>query len=131
MFRYKGTALDITVIPDTAAAVKQHMPAKVTIKISVADPGRHDADPDPACYFDADPDSCFQMKPKNLEKVLKQAHVPYFSLVICELMRIRIQLISLMRIRILPFSLMRVRIRNTDYNSIPYSGTAAAILYRM
>jgi hypothetical protein len=73
MFRYKGTALDITVIPDTAAAVKQHMPAKVTIIISVADPGRLDADPDPARYFDPDPGPApsFQIKEKNLKKVLK------------------------------------------------------------
>jgi hypothetical protein len=80
MFRYKGTALDITVIPDTAAAVKQHMPAKVrtiTIIISVADSGHRDADPDPACHFEANPNSdpSFQIKAQNLEKVLKYAHI--------------------------------------------------------
>jgi hypothetical protein len=50
----------------------------------VADPHHIDADPDPACRFDADPDPdpachfdanpdpdpCFQIKAQNLEKVL-------------------------------------------------------------
>jgi hypothetical protein len=41
-------------------------------KFSVADPHNVDADPypDPACYFDADPDPIFQIKAQNLEKVL-------------------------------------------------------------
>jgi hypothetical protein len=32
---------------------------------------RLDADPDPVCHFDADPDRSFQIKAQNLEKVLK------------------------------------------------------------
>jgi hypothetical protein len=57
---------------------------------SVADPHHLDADPDPnpACHFyvdpdpdptfhfDADPDLCLQIKAQNLEKVLKEAHIP-------------------------------------------------------
>jgi hypothetical protein len=37
-----------------------------------------DPDPYPAVHFDADPDPDpgFQRKAKNLEKVLKQAHIP-------------------------------------------------------
>ncbi len=54
---------------------------------SVADPHHVDADPDPACHFDADaepdptfhfhavpdpdPDSSFQIKAQNLGKVIK------------------------------------------------------------
>ncbi len=64
---------------------------------SVADPHQFDADaksafhfdvdPDPACHFDADADPSFhfdpdadpsfQIKARNLEKVLKWAHIPY------------------------------------------------------
>ncbi len=57
----------------------------------VADPHHIDADPDPACHFDADPDSdptlhfnagpdsnpSFHIKAQNIGKVLKQAHFPY------------------------------------------------------
>jgi hypothetical protein len=43
----------------------------------VVDPHHLDADPDPACHFDVDPDPGFQTKTQNLEKVLKQAHIPY------------------------------------------------------
>jgi hypothetical protein len=73
-----------------------------------------DADPDPACHFDADPepdpdptfhfeavpDSRFQIKVQNFEKLFKKAHFP--QLVICKLMRspIWIQLITLLRMRI-------------------------------
>ncbi len=37
------------------------------------------ADPDPTFHFDADPDpdTGFQIKALNLEKVLKLAHIPY------------------------------------------------------
>jgi hypothetical protein len=38
------------------------------LQSSVADPHFIDADPDPACYFDADADPIFKI---NLEKVLK------------------------------------------------------------
>ncbi len=58
---------------------------------SVADPHPFDADPDPACHFDADadpdpafhfdavpdPDSSFKINAQNLEKGLKYAHFPY------------------------------------------------------
>ncbi len=78
------------------------------LHISVADPHHVDADPDPACHFDVDPNPCifdadpdpachfdadldsifhfdpeshpepsFQLKPQNLEKVLKSARIPY------------------------------------------------------
>jgi hypothetical protein len=59
------------------------MPAKVTIIISIADPGRLDADPYPACYFDPDPDPRFQMKAQHLEKMLKVALIP--SILACHL----------------------------------------------
>ncbi len=40
-----------------------------------------DADPYPACHFDADadpdPNPSFQVKAQNLEKVLKYAHIPH------------------------------------------------------
>ncbi len=40
---------------------------------------RFDADLDPTFRFDADPDldPSFQMKAQNLEKMLKYAHIPY------------------------------------------------------
>jgi hypothetical protein len=50
----------------------------------IADPdhARHfDEDPDPTFHFDPDPDSSFQIKVQNLEKVLKQAHIPYWNCV--------------------------------------------------
>ncbi len=40
------------------------------------DPACH-VDPDPTFKLDADPDPSFQIKAQNLEKVLKQAYVPY------------------------------------------------------
>ncbi len=59
------------------------------MQINVADPHHVDADPDPACnfdpvpdpifHFDADPNPSFQIKTQNIEKVLKQAHVPYIQ----------------------------------------------------
>ncbi len=51
-------------------------------------------DPDPAFHCNADPDPSFQLKARNLENVLKWAHIPYGTcwLFICKLMRIRIQL---------------------------------------
>jgi hypothetical protein len=67
---------------------KQFAPlSKVCLPASVADPHHFDADPDSACYFDADldsdptlhfdadpdPDPSFQIKAQNLDKVLKQA----------------------------------------------------------
>jgi hypothetical protein len=66
-----------------------------TIPVSVADSHNFDADPVPACHFDVDPDAdpdpsfhfdtdsdpnpnpSFQIKEQNLEKVLKQAQIPY------------------------------------------------------
>ncbi len=53
-----------------------------------------DPDPDPTFLFDAytDPDSSFQIKAQNLEKVLKYRLIFYtFWLEICKLMRIRIR----------------------------------------
>ncbi len=61
------------------------------------DPACHfDADPDPASHFDADadPDPSFPGKSAQIG-----SHSIHW-LVICKLMRIRIQLINLMRIRI-------------------------------
>ncbi len=65
-----------------------------------ADPACHfDADPDPTLHFDADPDPSFQIKAQNLEKKCSNRLIFHtFWLVICKLMRIRIQLITLMRI---------------------------------
>ncbi len=40
-----------------------------------------DPDPDPACQFDLDPASSFQIKAQNLEKVLKLAHIPHIMAV--------------------------------------------------
>jgi hypothetical protein len=80
-------------------------------------------DPDPACHFDAEPVLpliLMRIPIQNLEKVLKQAHIPLILACRLKLMRIRIriqhitvmqiqtQLITLMWIRILPFNLMRV-----------------------
>ncbi len=36
-----------------------------------------DPDPTGTFHFDADPDPSFQIKAQNLEKALKQAHIPY------------------------------------------------------
>ncbi len=48
---------------------------------SVADPHHDDADPDPACYFDADADPdldpSFRINAQILEKVLELVHVSY------------------------------------------------------
>ncbi len=49
-----------------------------------------------------DPDPSFQIKAQNFEKVLHT-----FWLVLCKLMRIRIQLTTLMRIPILPLNLIQ------------------------
>ncbi len=98
-----------------------------TAMISVADPH-----PDPACQFDADPDSSFQIKAQNFEKCLKRLVFHTFWLVVCKLMRIRtririqlitlmlirIQLITLMRFWILLFNLMRIRNRNTGVKGV-------------
>jgi hypothetical protein len=46
-------------------------------------------DPDPTFHFNADPDPSFQIKARDLEKVVKMEHIPLFWLVICKLMRIR------------------------------------------
>jgi hypothetical protein len=65
--------------------------SKVCLHASVADPHHIDADTDPACQIDADPDSgptlhfnadqdpdpSSQIKDQNLDKVLKQARFPY------------------------------------------------------
>ncbi len=97
-----------------------------------------DPDPDPACHFDPDPDTTcsvhfvrirqIQIKAQNLEKVLKQTHIPY--ILACHL---KIDEdpdpayhfdadpdstyhfnADPVRIRILPFNLMLIRIHNTD-----------------
>ncbi len=55
------------------------------LTVSVADPHNFDADPDadpdPTFHLDADsdpdPNPSFQIKEQNLEKVLKQAQIPY------------------------------------------------------
>jgi hypothetical protein len=86
-----------------------------TDKCSVGDPNpacHFNADPDPTILFRADPDPGFQMKAKNLEKVLNRLRT--FWLVICKLMRIRIQLITF---HADPdpdptFHLIRIQIRN-------------------
>jgi hypothetical protein len=93
-------------------------PRYVTSIIGFADPDHHDVDPDPACYFDPDPDPSFQMRLRILKKCSNRLIFHTCWLVIDKWMQIRLQLITLIRIRILPFSLMRIRIRNTDYNSI-------------
>jgi hypothetical protein len=64
-----------------------------------------DAAPDPACHFDADPvpdpfhfdadpDPSLRIKAQNLEKMLKQDHIPHILACHLQLMRIRIQLIN-------------------------------------
>ncbi len=68
------------------------------------DPAFHfdaDPDPDPNFHFDADPDPApsFQ-KSSALKKCSNRLTFHTFCLVICKLIRIRIQLITLMRIRI-------------------------------
>jgi hypothetical protein len=90
---------------------------------SVADPDpacHFDADPDPAFHFDADPYPSFLIKKKCSNRLILLT----FWLVICKLMRIRIQLITLIRIQlttlmririqILLFNLMRIRNHNTS-----------------
>ncbi len=84
-----------------------------------------DPDPYPACHFDPDPDSTihadaipdtdpsFKIKARNLKKCSNRLILHIIWLVICKLMRIRIQLITLMRIRILPSNLKWIRIHNT------------------
>ncbi len=83
---------------------------------SVADPHNFDADPDPGCHFDvdpvrachfdavanpnpdptfhfdADPDPSYQIKAQHLKKCLTRLIFNTFWLVICKLMRIRIEL---------------------------------------
>jgi hypothetical protein len=100
---------------------------------SVADPHHFNADPDPdlachfdaspdlACHFDADPDPTFhfaadpdpsvQVKGRTLEKCSNRLIFHTFWLVICKLMRIRIQFTTLIRIRIQFITLMRTQIR--------------------
>jgi hypothetical protein len=75
-----------------------------TLKNSVADPHNFDAVPDP--------DPGFQIKAQNLEKRSNRliSLGGTFWFVICNLMRIRIQLITLMRIRIQLITLMWIRI---------------------
>jgi hypothetical protein len=69
-----------------------------------------DPDPDPTFPFDADPDLSIQTKAKKLVKCSNLLIFHTFWLVICKLMRIRIQiqLVTLMRIWIwlitLPFN---------------------------
>jgi hypothetical protein len=58
-----------------------------------------DPDPDPACHFDANLDPSFQLKSQDLEKMLKQDHIPYI-LAGQSANFMWIQLITLMRIRI-------------------------------
>jgi hypothetical protein len=89
---------------------------------SVADPHHiyADPDPDPACHFDEDPEPTFhfnadpdqepsiQIKAQTLKKCSIRLIFLTFWLVICQLMRIRIQLITLMWTLILPLNLMRI-----------------------
>ncbi len=79
----------------------------------VADPHHIDADPNPAFYFESGCGSGSLLPNKSSKpwkKCSNRLMFRTFWLVICKLMRIRIQLITLMRIRIriLPFNLMRI-----------------------
>ena len=72
-----------------------------------------DADPDP------DRDPSFKIKAHTLEKVLKEAHIPYILAWHLQIngdpdpgIRFRIQL-TLMRMRIQVTKIMRIRIHNT------------------
>ncbi len=67
------------------------------------DPAYHiDVYPDPVLTFhfdaDPDPDPSFQIKAQTMKKCSNRLVFHTFWLVICKLMRIRIQLITLMRI---------------------------------
>jgi hypothetical protein len=90
---------------------------------SVADPHHVDADPNPACHFDADIDPyptfhCDAVPDPDPNPSFQKCTIRLifhkFWLVICKLMRIRIQLITLMRmrIRIQRITSMRIRIRD-------------------
>jgi hypothetical protein len=66
-----------------------------------ADPTCHvDADPDRSFHFAAnpDPDPSFQIKARNLEKVFKEAHIPYILAFYLQTMLIRSHLIILIHI---------------------------------
>ncbi len=68
-------------------------------------------DLDPNFHSDQDPDPSLQIKAQTHEKCLNRLIFHTFWLVICKLMRIRIQFITSMQIRTLIFYLMRIRMR--------------------